>query len=53
MWNSQMKKAAGLEYTGKQQGRKKAGFLAEIKERMIFMSKKIRLNATEDVKRIC
>lgn len=27
MWNSQMKKAAGLEYTGKQQGRKKAGFL--------------------------
>lgn len=25
-------------------------FFAEIKERMIFMSKKIRLNATEDVK---
>lgn len=30
MWNSQMKKAAGLEYTGKQQGRKKAGFLPSL-----------------------
>jgi len=27
MWDNQIKKAAGLEYTGKQQGRKKAGFL--------------------------
>lgn len=27
MWDNQMKKAAGLEYTGKQQDRKKAGFL--------------------------
>jgi len=37
MWDNQMKKAAGLEYTGKQQGRKRPVFCRDKREDDIYV----------------
>ena len=52
MWNSQMKKGRWSGIYRKTARPKKGRFFAEIKERMIFMSKKIRLNGQRMLKNL-